>query len=54
MQFGMMDGDGYGMTGGSYWIIGTIFWIIILIGLVLLIKYLWESGNKREDSASKS
>jgi putative membrane protein len=28
-----------------------LFWILVLIGLVLLIKYLWESGAKRGDSA---
>ena len=53
MQFGMMDGNGYGMMSGGYWIIWLIFWILIIIGLVLLIKYLWEgSGAKRgEESA---
>lgn len=53
MQFGMMDGYGYGMMSGSYWILGLIFWILVIIGLVLLIKYLWEgSGAKRgEESA---
>ncbi len=51
MQFGMMDGNG--MMGGGYWILGLIFWILVIIGLVLLIKYLWEgSGAKRgEESA---
>jgi len=53
MQFGMMDGYGYGMMSGGYWILGLIFWILVIIGLVLLIKYLWEgSGAKRgEESA---
>jgi putative membrane protein len=52
MQFGMMDGYGYGgMMGGGWWIIGLIFWLLVLIGLVLLIKYLWEGGAKRVDSA---
>lgn len=45
----MMD-YGYGMMGG-WGILGLIFWIIVLIGLVLLIKYLWEGGAKREESA---
>lgn len=49
MQYGMMD-YGYGMMGG-WGILGLIFWIIVLIGLVLLIKYLWEGGAKREESA---
>ena len=53
MQFGMMDGYGSGMMSGGYWIFGLIFWILVIIGLVLLIKYLWEgSGAKRgEESA---
>jgi len=50
MQIGMMDGYGYGM-GSGVWIFGLIFWILILIGLVLLIKYLWEGGAKKEESA---
>ena len=50
MGFGMMDG--YGMSSGM-WILGLIFWILILVGLILLIKYLWEgAGAKRmEESA---
>lgn len=53
MQFGMMDGYGYsyGMMGYGMWILGLIFWILVLIGLVLLIKYLWEGGAKKEESA---
>lgn len=42
MAFGMMDG--YGMSSGM-WILGAIFWILILVGLVLLIKYLWEGSG---------
>lgn len=50
MAFGMMDG--YGMMSGGYWIWWLIFWILVIIGLVLLIKYLWEgSGAKKEESA---
>ncbi|MDP2766932.1 MAG: SHOCT domain-containing protein [Candidatus Methanoperedens sp.] len=56
MQFGMMDGYGYGygMMSGGYWIIGLIFWLLVLIGLVLLIKYLWESGGgtRREQESA--
>ena len=44
MQLGMMDGYGYGMSYGIL-IFGFIFWILIIIGLVLLIKYLWEHGG---------
>lgn len=54
MQFGMPYGmmDGYGMSCGNG-ILGLIFWILILIGLVLLIKYLWESsGAKREQESA--
>ena len=28
-------------------ILGLIFWILVIIGLVLLIKYLWEGGQGR-------
>ena len=51
MQFGMMDGYGYGM-GSGMWIFGLIFWILILIGLVLLIKYLWEGGGARKEESA--
>jgi uncharacterized membrane protein len=43
MQFGMMDSYGNGM-GYGMGILGLIFWILVIIGLVLLIKYLWEGG----------
>ena len=42
----MMDGYGYGMSSGM-WIVGAIFWILILVGLVLLIKYLWEGAGAK-------
>jgi putative membrane protein len=50
MPYGMMDGYGMGYGIG---IIGLILWILVIIGLVLLIKYLWVgSGAKRgEESA---
>ena len=54
MQFGMPYGmmDGYGMGYGTG-IIGLIFWVLVIIGLVLLIKYLWESsGAKREQESA--
>ncbi len=53
MQFGMMGGSSYGMMGGGYWILGLIFWILVIIGLALLIKYLWEGsqGKRGEESA---
>jgi len=46
MQFGMMDSYGNGM-GYGMGILGLIFWILVIIGLVLLIKYLWEGGQGR-------
>ncbi len=52
MQFGMMDGYGYGMMGGGYWILGLIFWILVIIGLILLIKYLWERGGAKRGEES--
>ncbi len=51
MQSGVMDG--YGMMSGGYGILGLIFWILVIIGLALLIKYLWESsGAKREQESA--
>ncbi len=50
MPFGMMDGYGYGYGYGMM-ILELIFWLLVLIGLVLLIKYLWEGGAKKEESA---
>lgn len=47
MVFGMMDGYSYGMLGGGMLIIGLIFWILVLVGLVLLIKYLWQGAGIR-------
>jgi uncharacterized membrane protein len=47
MQFGMMDG--YGMGFG---VMMLIFWIPVIIGLVLLIKYLsGGEAKRREESA---
>lgn len=52
MQIGMMDGGyGYGMGYGLL-IFGFIFWILIIIGLVLLIKYLWEHGGAKAEHES--
>ncbi len=51
MPLGMMDG--YGMMGGGGWIFWLIFWILVLVGLVLLIKYLLEnSGAKKEHESA--
>jgi len=53
MQFGMSYGmmDGYGM-GYGIGIIGLIFFILVIIGLVLLIRYLWESGGAKREQES--
>ncbi len=53
MQYSMMDGYSYGAMGYGMVIFGLIFWILILIGFVLLIKYLWEhSGAKVEQESA--
>jgi putative membrane protein len=44
---GMM---GYGMVGMG--ILGLIFSILVFIGLVLLIKYLWEGGGAKREQGS--
>ncbi len=49
MQSGMMDG--FDMMGGGNWILGLIFWILVIIGLALLIKYLWGGAKRGEESA---
>jgi putative membrane protein len=51
MQFGMMDSYGSGMGYGMGFL-GLIFWILVIIGLVLLIKYLWEGGQGRREQES--
>lgn len=49
----MMDGYGYGIMSGGMWIIGLLFWLLILVGLILLIKYLWEgAGAKRTEESA--
>ena len=53
MAFGMMDGYGFGVMGYGMLILAFIFWILVFVGLVLLIKYLWEGGRGKrvEESA---
>ncbi len=46
---GMMDG--YSM-GAGWWILGLVFWILVIIGLILLIKYLWEGGAAKREPES--
>jgi putative membrane protein len=47
MAYGMMNGYGMG-----YGILGLIFWILVIIGLVLLIRYLLESGRAKREQES--
>jgi uncharacterized membrane protein len=42
----MMDSYGSGI-GYGMGILGLIFWILLIIGLVLLIKYLWGPRQER-------
>lgn len=52
MQFGMMDYS-FGAMGIGMLILGLVFWILVIVGLVLLIKYLWEgSGAKRQTESA--
>ncbi len=50
----MMDGYGYMMGGWGIFglILWLIFWILVVIGLVLLIKYLWEGGPAKREHES--
>ncbi len=48
----MMDGYSFGVMGYGMLIFGFIFWILILIGLILLIKYLWEHGGAKAEHES--
>ncbi|MDW7727247.1 MAG: SHOCT domain-containing protein [Candidatus Methanoperedens sp.] len=52
MQFGMMDGSGIGYGMMFMELIFLIFWILVIIGLVLLIKYLWGGGGARKEQES--
>ena len=57
MQFGMSNRmmDGYGMGYGMGYgigILGLIFWLLVIIGLGLLIKYLWTGGGTKREQES--
>lgn len=41
---GMMDGWGMGWFGGVFMI---IFWILILVGLIMVIRWLFQSSSKK-------
>lgn len=53
-QFGGMGGmmDGFGCSSGGFGLIGMfiglIFWILIIVGIVLLIKWLLDQGKQGE------
>lgn len=51
MQLGMMDDYGAGMMGYGGGILWLLFWILVIIGLALLIRYLWQGGKREEESA---
>ncbi|MDA8146200.1 MAG: SHOCT domain-containing protein [Thermaerobacter sp.] len=36
--YGMMGGYGLGIAGG---ILMLVFWVLVVVGLVLLVRYLW-------------
>lgn len=44
---GMMGGWGMGWFGGIFMI---VFWILILVGLVMVIRWLFQSNSKKGDS----
>ena len=54
MQFGMPYGNGMmnGYDNCGTGIFGLIFFILIIIGSVLLIRYLWESGRAKKEQES--
>ncbi len=47
----MMDDFGSGMMGYGGGIFWLLFWILVIIGLALLIRYLWQGGKREEESA---
>ncbi len=51
MELDMMGDFGAGMMG--YGILWLLFWILVIIGLALLIRYLWQGGgaSREEESA---
>lgn len=49
MPYGMMGGYGMGYGIG---ILGLIFSILVIIGLVLLIRYLWTTGGTKREQES--
>ncbi|NJD54586.1 MAG: SHOCT domain-containing protein [Candidatus Methanoperedens sp.] len=46
-----MDDYGAGMMGYGGGILWLLFWILVIIGLALLIRYLWQGGKREEESA---
>ncbi|NJD78497.1 MAG: SHOCT domain-containing protein [Candidatus Methanoperedens sp.] len=52
MQFGMMDNYGSGMMSYGGGILWLLFWILVIIGLALLIRYLWQGGGARREEES--
>lgn len=52
MQSGFMDGMMGGSGTGFLGIFSLIFSVLVIIGLVLLIKYLWEGGTTKREQES--
>jgi putative membrane protein len=48
---GMMDGWGMGWFGGIFMV---IFWILILVGLVFVIRWLFQATSKKGDSSQQT
>jgi putative membrane protein len=51
MQLDMMDGFGSGMMGYGSWILWVLTLIPVIIGLAVLIWYLWQGGKREKESA---
>ncbi len=42
--------NGFGMSEGSM-IFALIFWILLIVGIVLLVKWLWVGGKYYQENA---
>lgn len=50
---GMMGWGGYGFGLGIVgWIFMLLFWGLIIVGLVLVVRWLWDQGRPRTDAGS--
>jgi putative membrane protein len=46
---------GYGMWGMGWfgWILMTLFWVIVIVGIVMLIRYLWSTQKQGSSTLDK-